>query len=569
MKFHLITILTFCLSVVCSGSQETFCNPIDLSYRFQLEEPSRREAADPTIVWFKDRYFLFASMSSGYWHSQDLVDWQFIQTNQIPTEEYAPCAIGLGDTLYFLASSSEKSTVYQSTDPLSGRWTVACEELETPVWDPAFFLDDDDRLYLFWGCSDVNPLYGVEVNPDQNFKFIGEPTPVLFPNPAQYGWEVPGDYNTLTQQSPWIEGPWINKFEGTYYLQYAGPGTEYKSYSDSVTTSESPLGPYQIQPHNPFASKPEGFAAAAGHGSTFKGPFDNYWHIGTITISEKHKFERRLGLYPTWFDEDGTLHSVTKYADYPMRMPNQTAGSFEEIFPGWMLLSYRKPVEVSSSAKNHPASMINDENIRSYWAATTGASGEYAQLDLGENFNIKAIQLNFAEHDTQLFGRKKGIKHRYTVEGSSDGESWETLVDDSQNETDNTHVYFELKQNTSLRYLKVSNLEVPDGNFAMSGFRVFGKGSGAKPLQVSHLEVSRNPKDTRSVTLNWSSSENATGYVISYGVDPKQLYLNYMVYGNASNAVTINSLNSKLPYFYTIEAFNENGITVSDLIIKD
>ena len=569
MKFHLFTLLTFCLSAVCSGSQETFCNPIDLNYRFQLEEPSRREAADPTIVWFKDRYYLFASMSSGYWHSQDLIDWEFVETSEIPTEEYAPCAIALGDTLYFLASSNEKSTVYQSTDPLSGKWNVACEELETPVWDPAFFLDDDDRLYLFWGCSDVNPLYGVEVNPDQNFEFIGEPTSVLFPNPAQYGWEVPGDYNTLTQQSPWIEGPWLNKYKGTYYLQYAGPGTEYKSYSDSVATAKSPLGTYEIQPHNPFAYKPEGFAAAAGHGSTFKGPFDNYWHIGTITISQIHKFERRLGLYPTWFDEEGTLHSVTKYADYPMRMPNQTANSFDAIFPGWMLLSYGKTVVVSSSIDEHPASMINDENIRSYWTAATGDSGEYAQLDLGENYDVSAIQLNFAEHNTELFGREEGIKHRYTVEGSSDGKSWITLVDASQNKTDNIHVYFELNQHTSLRYVKVTNLQVPDGNFAMSGFRVFGTGSGAKPLQVSHLEVSRNPEDKRSVTLNWSGSENATGYVISYGVDPKQLYLSYMVYGNASNAVTINSLNSKLPYFYTIEAFNENGITVSDLTVND
>jgi beta-xylosidase len=127
----------------------TFCNPIDISYRFCLDEPSRREAADPSIVWFKDRYFLFASKSGGYWHSNDLVDWTFIETNEIPVEEYAPTAIAIQDTLYFLASSNEKSTLYKSSDPLRGKWSVAREQLDRPVWDPAFYLDDDKKLYLY------------------------------------------------------------------------------------------------------------------------------------------------------------------------------------------------------------------------------------------------------------------------------------------------------------------------------------------------------------------------------------------------------------------------------------
>ena len=44
---------------------KNFCNPLNLNYRFQIKEPSYREAADPTVVWFKDRYYLFASMSGG------------------------------------------------------------------------------------------------------------------------------------------------------------------------------------------------------------------------------------------------------------------------------------------------------------------------------------------------------------------------------------------------------------------------------------------------------------------------------------------------------------------------
>ena len=103
----------------------TVCNPMNLSYRFQPDEPSRREAADPTIIVFKDKYYLFASKSGGYWHTDNLINWDFIQTDEIPTEEYAPTAIAIQDTVYFLASSRVKSTIYKSANPLSGHWEIA------------------------------------------------------------------------------------------------------------------------------------------------------------------------------------------------------------------------------------------------------------------------------------------------------------------------------------------------------------------------------------------------------------------------------------------------------------
>ena len=161
MKEKLYLVLTVLLLVTaCTTKQasvpvavKTFCNPLDLDYRFQLEEPSRREAADPTVVYFRDRYYLFASKSGGYWHSKDMAEWTFVKTDEIPTEEYAPTAIEINDTLYFLASSQTKSTIYKSGDPLSGKWQIAKDSLDVAVWDPAFFLDDDQRLYLYWGCS--------------------------------------------------------------------------------------------------------------------------------------------------------------------------------------------------------------------------------------------------------------------------------------------------------------------------------------------------------------------------------------------------------------------------------
>jgi xylan 1,4-beta-xylosidase len=545
---------------------QSFCNPLDLSYRFGLEEPSRREAADPSVVWFKGRYYLFASKSGGYWHSDDLTRWDFIETSQIPTEEYAPTAIVIGDTIYFLASSNEHSTIYKSTDPLSGEWSIAVEKLEMPVWDPAFFLDEDMRLFLYWGCSDENPLYGVEVDYRNNFAFIGKIKEVIYANSREHGWEVPGDYNTLVNQSPWIEGPWMTKIKGKYYLQYSGPGTEFKSYADGVYVSDHPLGPFEPQKHNPFVSKPEGFAAGAGHGSLFSDEYGNLWHIGTITISQKHIFERRLGLYPAFLDEDGTLYSITRFGDYPLRIPKGKIKSFEEIFPGWMLLSYGKQVEVSSSIDTLPAKNMVDEDIRTYWAAGSGGGNEYAILDLGATCDLFALQINFAEHNTGIFGRKKGLYHKYTVEHSIDGVNWSLLIDQSNNLTDNTHAYTQLEKAVACRYLKIRNVEVPGGHFAISGFRAFGKGHGEKPGKVAEFRAVRNQSDKRSIHLSWKRIENAIGYNIIFGTDENKLYHNYLVYSDTT--LTINSLNVNHEYYFSIESFNENGITASEIIIR-
>ncbi|MFC2138838.1 family 43 glycosylhydrolase [Bacteroidota bacterium] len=568
----IILIVTFSLTSCQTKTQsdnlnlKTFCNPVNLSYRFCLDEPSRREAADPTVVWFKDRYFLFASKSGGYWHSEDLIDWTFIETEEIPTEDYAPTTIAIKDTLFFLASSRNPNTIYKSTDPLSGKWSVACEKTEIPVWDPAFFLDEDNQLYLYWGCSNENPLYGVKVDYKNNFSFIGEPVELIHANPEKFGWEVPGDYNTLIHQSPWIEGPWMNKYKGKYYLQYSGPGTEFKSYADGVYVSNNPLGPFSIQPHNPFAYKPEGFTAGAGHGNTFTDKYGNYWHIGTITISQKHMFERRLGLYPSFFNKQGTLYTITKYGDYPLVMPNKKISDFKEIFPDWMLLSYAKNVEVSSSIDSLPPMNMTDENIRTYWAAKSGDSGEFAILDLGKPFDVYALQINFSEHNTTIFGRKNGLAHKFIIEYTNDTAYWTQLIDKSNNNTDNTHEYIQLPDKVSCRYLKINNIEVPGGNFAISGLRIFGKGNGNATEKISKFEVKRNLNDKRSVNLTWKRSENATGYNISYGIDKDKLYHNYLIYQDT--ALIINSLEANQNYYFTIESFNENGITKSGIVVR-
>lgn len=551
---------------------QTVCNPMDLRYPFREADGngSRREMADPAAAVFDDEYYLFASKSGGVWHSPDLVEWHFVASDVLPVDDYAPGAALFDGGILFTASDNNTSSanrhLYWSSDPQSDDWEIVAEAFPIPNTDPSFFVDDDGRLYFYWGCSPTEPLYGIELDPDNGYELIGEQQTLLSSEPDIHGWEVSGDYNDKYDDPVWLEGPWVNKIDGRYYLQYAIPGTEFKSYNDGVYVSDSPLGPYTLASHNPFSYKPEGFACGAGHGATFPDKYGNLWHFGTVTISVKHFFERRLAMYPVFVDEDGWLYGVTKYGDYPTIIPDEKISSFEDIFPGWMLLSFKKTVTASSSLDEYPPENMTDENIRTSFAAETGDEGEWAMLDLGKMFDIYALQINFSEVETSATKEMEDLRHRYIVEASDDAETWEMLLDKSENNDDHTHVYEQLETKAAARYVRITNLEVPDGMFALSGFRVFGKGDGDAPAEVTQLDVSRPSDNRRQVQLEWDEAKGAVGYTISFGVDPDKLYHNYMVYDDTS--VTINTLNSEQEYYFTIESFNENGITQSEVLEK-
>ena len=296
----------------------------------------------------------------------------------------------------------------------------------------------------------------------------------------------------------------MTKRNGKYYLQYAGPGTEFKSYSDGVYISDKPLGPFTLATHNPVSYKPEGFAAGAGHGNTFQDKYGNYWHIATMTISVKHMFERRLGLFPTFFDKDGVLHVYTGFGDFPFKIPTKKITSPDELFPGWMLLSYNKPVEVSSELPNHPKAYAADEEIRSFWSAQTGNKGEWISIDLEKESTINAVQINYAENNMKLMGRSPDIYYQYLLEYSSDKKTWKTLADKTQNKIDAPHDYIELKSPVKARYIRLTNYRMPDGTFALAGLRIFGKAGGNLPVEADNFSVIRNPDDKREVRLKWN-----------------------------------------------------------------
>ncbi|MEY2648832.1 MAG: hypothetical protein RL282_1545, partial [Bacteroidota bacterium] len=236
-------------------------------------------------------------------------------------------------------------------------------------------------------------------------------------------------------------------------------------------------------------------------------------------------------------------------------------------FTGWMLLNYKKPVQVSSTlGSQYNANNAVDESIKTYWSAATSNKGEWLQTDLGEVSTVNAVQVNYADQDVTFLGKTMGEYHQYILYYSIDGKKWNVLVDKSANRTDVPHDYIELEKPVQARFIKLENHHVPSGKFAISGLRVFGKGNGKVPDAVKDFVVLRTDKDKRSAWLKWAPVDNAYAYNIYFGTDPEKLYTSIMVHD--ANDYYYKGMDSKKTYYYRIEAINENGISASSKVLK-
>jgi hypothetical protein len=138
-----------------------FCNPVNVNYRYQFNLDQRqggnmkicREAADPSMICFQGRYYIFASMTLGVWVSDDLAHWQNHRLpRELPLYDYAPDVRVMGEWVYFCASRRDESCDrWRTRDILNGPYEKIPGNF--PFWDPNLFIDDNGRVYFCTGHS--------------------------------------------------------------------------------------------------------------------------------------------------------------------------------------------------------------------------------------------------------------------------------------------------------------------------------------------------------------------------------------------------------------------------------
>ncbi len=459
------------------------------------------------------------------------MNWKRCPLTGGPMYDYAPDVRVVGDWMYFCASrKGEPYDFYRTRDPEGGVFERIPGAFD--FWDPNLFVDDDGRFYFYWGCSNMTPIWGVELDLAA-MEPLGEPVPLIENRKTEHGWErtgenhhydpgkssvaqllraqmaqvlgcrpeevtdltpaieaAPEQYRTLLRaalsDSLYIEGAWMTKHGGKYYLQYACPGAQYNVYCDGV-------------------------------------------YVGRASWAA----------------------------------------------PEWMLLSYGKRAWASSEDK--PAANAVDENVQTWWRAGADDKAPRLTVDLGDVCTVNAVQVNFADdmgtverlpEGAELVGdpgRGRYIEERefftrWLLETSTDGESWIVLEDRREANTDLTHDLAAREGGVDARYVRLTVTETAyHAPACISGLRVFGRGRGGPPEQAA--QVSARRRDGMTMEVRWRG--DAVGCEVLWGHSPNKLYHSFRVFGK--NQVEIRGLKADVERYYVrVDAFNENGITAGE-----
>lgn len=564
----------------------TYCNPLDLDYGWgKFKQTISRTSADPVIVLFKNKYYLFATHDiGGYRVSDDLTRWENVYFNEEVHSEalnygsyVAPAVAADEKYLYFIKLNRDRkqktTKILRSANPETGIWEV-CGEIPR-VSDPSLFIDRG-RYFVFHGLGTNQSIKCFELDPSTMTMIPGSERLLLdyitdinqcdggyhFGRREIYDEIDAGDWKGRFKWLPCPEGSWIVRNGNRYYLQFATPGTISIWYCDAVMESDRPDGNFEVMPYNPVSMKAGGFIGSAGHSCVFKDKYGNWWEITTMWVGNRDPFERRLGLFPVTFDKKGRMRVHTLFGDYPMHLPQRKFDPDKEGYmAGWWNLSFGKRCTASSSSEGYPVENASDENIRTWWAAASGGKGEWLCMDLNGKKQIHALQLNFAEHEIDTTDFSDDYSS-YLISVSDDGKQWKTLVDKSKNRRTNPHEYIVLDEPVEASHIRIENIHTPmSGKFAIRDLRVFGKGNGTAPQQVGKPSVVRDREDERFAGVKWNRVEHADGYMVRFGYAPDFLNLTVQVKGNQTDSLQLHVLTRGVGYYYRVDAYNENGCT--------
>lgn len=419
---------------------ELGCPPRAPHTRSPLVRPCEqdvRATADPSPYYFEGKWWLYPTCGVIY-SSEDLVHWQ---AHDEPTWRpiSAPMAPTVEKVGAWYVACANMLPVYVSQTP-AGPWECI-GEWQLPdgrglrAGDVMIFTDDDGRSYLYFGLGFV--IAGAEIDPTQPNRLLTMPKILIQFNP-RHRWERFGACNEDWGKGM-LEGSWMLKHGGRYYLVYSCAGTQYASYAMGCYLSDSPLGDFAPQEKNPVSLCRQGLVTGGGHGGFVKGPGDTLWVFYTIPVCVDDDMERRVGMDPAGFDENGNLFALTgcevpQWAPGVLQHPEK--GNAAPLVP----LTRAKPTQASSYAPGQRPMYATDEALATWWQPAADDAQPVLTVDLRGQYRVSAVRLLWKDIGLDL-GRGVGPgPYRYVVEGY-DGDAWRTLVDAAENSVDLTVDY--------------------------------------------------------------------------------------------------------------------------------
>jgi xylan 1,4-beta-xylosidase len=499
-----------------AGKALRYCNPLPM---VSGGGGGGSASGDVTVIREAGKYYMYCT-GGGAWISDDLLKWSFQRVANVPV---APHVVKYNGAFYMCGNDGP---LFKADNPL-GPFTSLGDWKNTgdvaAGWNGAFdmdiFVDDDNKPYLYFPGRSTSGIYVVPLDPNDLTRFAATPIH-LFAFNKDHVWERYGEMNEYTDVA-WVEGPWLEKRNGTYYLQYSASGTQWKTYAEGYYTAKNPMGPFTYAPNNPLLRKTEGLVTGPAHGSIVQGPDGNLWQFYTIVLSNPPG-GRRIGMDPVAFDKDGNMS--VRVTDTPQWAPGVVKNAGADSDSGSIPITINKlramnaTSRFSSQNPGRDAAYAVDNSSGTWWEPAADDTQPSLTIELSPATRFDPVQL-FTIDSMRLmftggggFGGGRGARgggapgaggrglpaapttgpaplavssYQYKIEASLDGTSYTTVLDQTSNTVVRNTIFEEIPP-TKCRFVRLTMTNWPrTGNLGIIEFTVFGRPAESLPPAVA------------------------------------------------------------------------------------
>jgi hypothetical protein len=78
----------------------------------------------------------------------------------------------------------------------------------------------------------------------------------------------------------------------------------------------------------------------------------------------------------------------------------------------------------------------------------------------------------------------------------------------------------------------------------------------------------RRDTDERNAVVSWKPVAGAVGYNVRWGIAPNKIRQAYQVWADAPTTLEVRALNVGVDYWFSVEAFDENGVSAMPSPVK-
>lgn len=308
--------------------------------------------ADPSAHVFEDKIYVYPShdlehegvsdddgtqytMEDYHVFSMDDIDSAVVDHGQVlhmkdvpwvSQQMWAPDAAYKNGIYYFYFPAKDKDGIFRigvaTSDNPAGPFKPEPNYIpESYSIDPAVFIDDDNKAYMY-----VGGLWGGQLEKWQTGSFVAD-AEAQDPNAIAIGPYVatmsddmltyadsPQEFKILDENGKpllagdedrrFFEAPWVHKYKGTYYLSYSTGPTHYIVYA----TSDNPKGPFTYR-----GRILEPVLGWTTHQSIveFKGKWYLFYHDASLSGGIDHR--RSIKFTEIKYNEDGTIQTIRPY----------------------------------------------------------------------------------------------------------------------------------------------------------------------------------------------------------------------------------------------------------------